>query len=155
MGDGVVVNAPGWEAKLEANKQAYIERSVKNDSLLPLSLSPESFVNRLDSNAGAVLTSAERAALVAGLSSGQLTRAQVLRAIVDNPTFRQREKNPAFVTMQYIGYLRRQANSPPDSNFDGYNFWLAKLNEFGGNFVNAEMVKAFISSNEYRQRFGQ
>ena len=36
---------------------------------------------------------------------------------------------------------------------DGY-FWLAKLNEFSGNFVNAEMVKAFIVSGEYRQRFG-
>jgi len=36
----------------------------------------------------------------------------------------------------------------------GYNFWLRKLNEFGGNFINAEMVKAFITSSEYRQRFG-
>ena len=25
--------------------------------------------------------------------------------------------------------------------------------QFNGNFVNAEMVKAFISSDEYRQRF--
>jgi hypothetical protein len=40
-------------------------------------------------------------------------------------------------------------------NFDGYNFWLSKLEQFGGNFVNAEMVKAFISSSEYRKRFGQ
>jgi hypothetical protein len=38
----------------------------------------------------------------------------------------------------------------------GYsNFWLCKLNEFGGNFINAEMVKAFISSIEYGKRFGQ
>jgi hypothetical protein len=32
--------------------------------------------------------------------------------------------------------------------------WLGKLNEFNGNFVNAEMVKAFIVSGEYKQRFG-
>jgi len=32
---------------------------------------------------------------------------------------------------------------------------LDKLNQFNGNFVAAEMVKAFISSGEYRQRFGQ
>jgi hypothetical protein len=30
-----------------------------------------------------------------------------------------------------------------------------KLNQFDGNFVNAEMVKAFTPSIEYRRRFGQ
>jgi len=28
-----------------------------------------------------------------------------------------------------------------------YNFWLTKLNQFNGNFVQAEMVKAFPDSN--------
>ena len=36
----------------------------------------------------------------------------------------------------------------------GYNFWLNKLNSFNGNFIQAEMVKAFLLSAEYRQRFG-
>ena len=36
----------------------------------------------------------------------------------------------------------------------GYNFWLAKLNQFNGGYIAAELVKAFISSTEYRQRFG-
>ena len=62
--------------------------------------------------------------------------------------------NRAFVLMQYFGYLRRNPNDAPDSNFDGYNFWLTKLNSFDGNFINAEMVKAFILSAEYRHRFG-
>ena len=39
-------------------------------------------------------------------------------------------------------------------DFQGYNFWLNKLNSFGGNFIAAEMVKAFLASNEYRRRFG-
>jgi len=39
-------------------------------------------------------------------------------------------------------------------DFGGYNFWLGKLNLFNGNFVNAEMVKAFLVSGEYRDRFG-
>ena len=39
-------------------------------------------------------------------------------------------------------------------NLNGFNFWLAKLNQFNGNFVQAEMVKAFIKSTEYRGRFG-
>jgi hypothetical protein len=40
-------------------------------------------------------------------------------------------------------------------NDNGYQFWLAKLNQFGGDFQAAEMVKAFIVSTEYRSRFGQ
>jgi len=56
--------------------------------------------------------------------------------------------------MQYFGYLRRNPDDPPDGNVNGYNFWLGKLNQFGGNYQAAEMVKAFIVSSEYRQRFG-
>ena len=55
----------------------------------------------------------------------------------------------AFVTMEYFGYLRRT----PDAA--GFDFWLAKLNRFGGDYRRAEMVKAFLSSTEYRARFGQ
>ena len=56
--------------------------------------------------------------------------------------------------MEYFGYMRRHPPDSPDTNFDGYNFWLNKLNQFNSNFVNADMVKAFIISGEYRQRFG-
>ena len=56
--------------------------------------------------------------------------------------------------MQYFGYLRRNPNDPQDTDYTGWEFWLAKLNQFNGNFVNAEMVKAFIVSVEYRSRFG-
>jgi len=55
--------------------------------------------------------------------------------------------------MQYFGYLRRNPDDAPDNDLSGYNFWLNKLNQFHGNFVNAEMVKAFILSAEYRRRF--
>jgi len=63
------------------------------------------------------------------------------------------EKNRAFVLMQYFGYLRRNPNENPDSDHTGYDHWLRKLNDFGGNFVNAEMVKAFLNATEYRERF--
>jgi len=49
--------------------------------------------------------------------------------------------------MQYWGYLRRD----PDN--EGYDFWLRKLEQFNGNYINAEMIKAFITSTEYRSRF--
>jgi hypothetical protein len=55
--------------------------------------------------------------------------------------------------MQYVGYLRRNPNEGQDTDYSGYEFWLNKLNAFNGNFVNAEMVKAFMTSLEYRNRF--
>jgi hypothetical protein len=75
--------------------------------------------------------------------------------VADNAAFKQQELNRAFVLMEYFGYLRRNPDDPPDQNRGGYDFWLAKLNQFNGNYVQAEMVRAFLSSSEYRQRFGQ
>ncbi len=89
-----------------------------------------------------------RASLVTGLNSATETRATVLRKVAEFPFLNQREFNNAFVAMEYFGYLRRD----PDTS--GFNFWLAKLNSFSGNFVQAEMVKAFLAASEYRQRFG-
>jgi hypothetical protein len=56
--------------------------------------------------------------------------------------------NQAFVEMEYFSYLRRD----PDNG--GFTFWLGKLNQFGGDFRRADMVKSFLVSGEYRQRFG-
>jgi hypothetical protein len=66
----------------------------------------------------------------------------------------QQEFSRAFVLMQFLGYLRRNPNDAPDADYTGYDFWLTKLNQFNGNYINAEMVKAFLSASEYRQRFG-
>ena len=73
--------------------------------------------------------------------------------MAENATLAQQEFNSAFVLMQYFGYLRRDPNSGADTKFDGYYFWLTKLNTFNGNFRQAEMVKAFLTSIEYRARF--
>ena len=74
---------------------------------------------------------------------------RVLRQVAEDGRFVNAKFNETFVMMQYFGYLRRD----PDET--GFRFWLQKLNQFNGNFVQAEMVKAFINSGEYRQRFGQ
>jgi hypothetical protein len=95
-----------------------------------------------------------RDALVAGLNAGTETRATVLRKVAEAEELGLRESNRAFVLMQYFGYLRRNPNDAPDADFSGYNFWLDKLNTFNGDFRAAEMVKAFITSIEYRKRFG-
>src|SRR5205807_9196269 len=80
---------------------------------------------------------------------------QVILHIAENPTFVKQEFNRAFVLMQYFGYLRRDPNAGPDVDYTGYEYWLNKLNQYNGDFVQAEMVKAFIDSGEYRRRFGQ
>lgn len=64
------------------------------------------------------------------------------------------EFNRAFVLLQYFSYLQRNPNDAPDTDYGGYEFWLTKLNQFNGNFINAEIIQAFISSTEYQQRFG-
>lgn len=89
-----------------------------------------------------------RNSLVAGLNGATETRATVLRKVSEAAELKVREFNAAFVTMEYFGYLRRDADTA------GFNFWLNKLNSFNGDFIASEMVKAFISSFEYRQRFG-
>lgn len=77
----------------------------------------------------------------------------MLRAVSEDSDLSSREFNKAFVLMQYFGYMRRNPDDAPDTDFGGFDFWLGKLNQFNGNFIQAEMVKAFISSIEYRQRF--
>lgn len=162
IGEGVVVNAPGWQALLEANKTAFIENFVARSEFSQaylLSLTPAEFVNLLNSKTGGALSPNDVAAAVAEFNGAATSdepqaRARVLRRVAENQTFSQRELNPAFVLMQYFGYLQRNPNEAPDTNLDGYNFWLHKLDEFGGDFHRAEMVKSFLVSAEYRVRFG-
>jgi len=161
IGQGVLVGIGDWQAQLEANKQAFALAFVQRTDFLaafPSSLTAEQFVTQLNTNAGGVLSANEKANLVAVLGATPANvskRASVLRSVAEDQDLKNAEKNKAFVLMQYFGYLRRNPNDPPEIglNFDGYNFWLQKLNDFNGNFVNAEMVKAFINSTEYRRRF--
>jgi Calx-beta domain len=154
---GVVALQPGWEQVLENHKQSFADYFVirarfAND--YPGSMSPADFVDKLNERAGNPLSPAERDQLVNDLLTSAKTRGQVLRAIAEHPNLAAAEFNRAFVLMQYFGYLRRNPNDPQDSDYTGYDFWLTKLNQFNGNFIDAEMVKAFITSIEYRKRFG-
>jgi Tol biopolymer transport system component len=158
IGAGFVVNQGDWQARLEANKQAYFNEFVSRASFLgqyPAYIPAAQFVDSLNANAGGVLTQAERDSLVNRLGAGQLNRGQALREVAENAAFSTQEKNRAFVLMQYFGYLRRNPDDLPDHDSSGWQFWLGKLDRFNGNFISAEMVKAFIASDEYRHRFGQ
>jgi hypothetical protein len=157
LGRDLVVRQAGWENVLENNKRAFLQAFVQRarfTNAFPPAMSAGEFVDKLNANTGYLLSQTEYDQLVSDLSGGRRSRAEVLRAIVENPKLAQAEFNRAFVLMQYFGYLRRDPNEAPDGNFVGYNFWLDKLNRFNGDFIGAEMVKAFISSTEYRKRFG-
>jgi hypothetical protein len=156
IGRGIIVGQAGWEAQLEANKQQFVADLVARPEFITVygALTNDQYVDALNANTTGALTVAERNALVAGLNGGSETRASVLRKVAENSLFSEHEFNRAFVLMQFFGYLRRNPDDAPDTDFSGYNFWLAKLNSFGGDFRQAEMVKAFISSTEYRGRFG-
>jgi Tol biopolymer transport system component len=162
VGQGVVVGQTGWEQALETNKEKFFADFVQRSQFAlayPTWMTPVQFVDALFANAGLIPSALERESAIgdfngAGSSADNAARARVLRRVAENPTLAQQEFNRAFVLMQYFGYLRRNPNDPPDSDFSGYNFWLTKLNQFNGDYQKSEMVKAFISSTEYRQRFG-
>ena len=161
IGRNVIVNQGDWQTLLETNKRAFFQGWVQRPEFLarfPAGMSPADFVNALNANTGGSLGTAERDAIINQLNSDNSTqgRAAAVRAVAENAEFTRREKNRAFVLTQYFGYLRRNPDDAPQPglNFEGYDFWLTKLNDNGGNFIAAEMVKAFIASDEYRQRFG-
>ncbi|HEX5703468.1 MAG TPA: M12 family metallo-peptidase [Pyrinomonadaceae bacterium] len=158
IGNGVVVLQPGWEQKLESNKVAYFNNFVSPNNgaftqRYPSTMPPPDYVSRLNDNAGRPLPTTELATLTAEHTAGVKNRAQVLRQIAEHPNLATAERNRAFVLMQYFGYLRRNPNDAPDTDYTGYEFWLNKLTQFG-DYRSAEMVKAFLSSTEYRRRFG-
>ena len=163
ISQGVQVGVGNWEQQLETNKQAFmlafVERS-RFTTAFPTSMTADEFVTKLDQNAGGVLSAFEKSLLlsVLGTTPADATkRSQVLRSVAEDADLKNRETMRAFVLMQYFGYLRRNPNDPPEVglNYAGYKFWLDKLNSFNGDFRGAEMVKAFITSGEYRGRFGR
>lgn len=157
IGRGVIVNAPGWDTLLESNKQALIDDFVSRARFItayPTAMTPTAFVDALNVNAGGALSQTERDQLIADLTGGAKTRAQVLRAVAEDQDLYNDEFNRAFVLMQFYGYLRRNPDDLQDTDYTGYDFWLKKLNAFSGNYINAQMVQAFLDSSEYRRRFG-
>ena len=151
VGQGVMVGNADWAQRLAANKAAFMAAWVARPEFRAAydGLASSDYVDALISHTGVSFSQSERAALVNGLNSGTATRAEVLGSIAEDGRFVSAKRNEMFVMMQYFGYLRRD----PDAS--GYQFWLNKLNEFDGNFEQAEMVKAFLVSGEYRARFSR
>lgn len=169
--DGVVVGVGNWAAVLDANREAFLEEFVTRPEFIsnfPQGQAASVFVDKMFTNEGVTPTASERQAAINAYGSGNTVgRALALSSVIESDTVFNFQYNSAFVLMQYFGYLRRDADDPPDNNFSGYDFWLNKMNQFslpGENLRDervalnrakrADMVKSFIDSGEYRFRFG-
>ncbi|HLM58982.1 MAG TPA: Calx-beta domain-containing protein [Pyrinomonadaceae bacterium] len=167
---GVVVNEGDWQARLEANRQAYALAFVRRPDFRSQheSQTAQQYADSLFSNAGVQPTTEERNSAIAAFGAGgDEGRAAALRNIIDSRSVFNKLYNGSFVLMQYFGYLRRNPDNPQDADFSGYDFWLRQLdnNTQPGEDARddqvalqrvrrAEMVRAFIESIEYRGRFG-
>jgi len=159
---GVTVGQGNWQQLLDANRIAFMNDFVTRPefvALYPTTDTPTLYVDKLYLHAKVTGTQQERLDAIddfggAATAADTGARGRALLRVTQSGDFQARELNRAFVHMQYFGYLRRNPNDPPDNNFSGYDFWLNKLIQFNGDFLQAEMVKAFLSSLEYRSRFG-
>jgi hypothetical protein len=166
VASGIIQNNQLSAAAIEANKKTFAEEFTQRAEFRNLydPLSNFDYVERLFQTTGINASAQEKQALVGGLNNQTLTRASVLQQVVDGAVviaegnqrfttpygkaFYEKEFNAAFVLMEYFGYLQR------DPDAAGYQHWLDKLN-FYGNYIDAEMVRSFINSPEYRARFSR
>jgi hypothetical protein len=168
VSEGIVVNNQLSGAVVEANRNRLAAEFVQRAEFVAKygGLNNTLYVQELfNTTRTTTATTGERQALVDGLTNGTETRAGVLMKVVDGTVvtnagdvqfatpygqaFINQENGRLFVYMEYVGYLRRN----PDAA--GFVFWLGKLNFFNGDPFQAEMVRSFILSPEYRSRFGQ
>jgi hypothetical protein len=133
------------EAEVVAKRNAFAAAWLSRGDFAagyPASLTAAQYVDKLLQTAG--ITVGNRDQLVAGLGNGTETRTSVLRKIVESAELNAKEFDPAFVAMQYYGYLRREPET------EGYNAWLTYLRANPGDYKT--MVWGFVYSAEYRNR---
>ena len=136
-------NSPAQE---EAAKVVYTNAFVQRQdflALFPTSMTASQYVNALESNAGVTLSNKQT--LIDALTAGTMTRADVLRNVVESQVVFDKFIIPGFVTMEYFGYLRR------DPDTVGYQNWVQTLTADPNNF--RHMIFGFIFSTEYHGRF--
>jgi len=130
--------------QLEAAKVAFINGFMARPAFVNTynPLTNQQYVDTLLNTAGIMLSS--RQTMINGLNASTLTRAQVVRQIVESTEVSTKYNHQAYAVMEYFGYLRRQ----PDSF---YLQWIAVLDATSDP---RGMVTGFVTSQEYRNRFG-
>jgi hypothetical protein len=133
--------------QLEANKVDFVNEFMSRGDFQATygSISaPDTYVTALLQTVG-LQNHPTKQFWIDSLTNGSMTRAQVLRALVESTEMYQKNYTEAFVIMEYFGYLRRDADG-------SYASWIQIMNQNGGDY--RIMVNGFMNSAEYRQRFG-
>jgi hypothetical protein len=145
----VIAQVVNGNAVLDAQKKAFADAWVQRPLFLsgyPATMSNSDFVNKLFDTAQLSPFATERQQQIAAMNGGK-TRSQVIQDLIEIQSFKDREFYPAFVRMEYFGYLRRDPDPP------GEAFWVDVLtNRMPGNYN--WMVCEFVTSPEYQFRFG-
>src|SRR5260370_426305 len=130
--------------QLEAAKVAFIAGVMARPAFASQynSLSNSGYVDALINTAQVNLSN--RQSMIDSLNNSTLTRAQVLRQIVESNEVSTKYNHQAYAVMEYFGYLRRQ----PDAFYLQWIQVLDTTNDPRG------MVTGFVNSSEYRSRFG-
>ncbi|HVF27256.1 MAG TPA: NF038122 family metalloprotease [Pyrinomonadaceae bacterium] len=120
----------------------------------PTSANAAAFIAQLETAAQVQIAEPRRTQLISEMGSGQKTAAQTLRAFVESQQVYDKFFFRGFVAMQYFGYLRR------DPDTAGYNDWVDVLTNGRasariGPGDYRHMIRGFVYSVEYRERFGQ
>jgi hypothetical protein len=133
--------------QLEENKAAFAQEFMTRplfQNKYGAITDPTAYVDALLQTVG-LPNHPSRAGWIAGLTSGTLTRARVLRELAESREVYDKYFTEAFVIMQYFGYLRRSADA-------SYLTWIQVMKDTGGDY--RTMISGFLNSNEYRKRFG-
>ena len=159
IGAGVIVGQNGWEAVLERNKVAFIDQFVTRKrftDMYPATMVPTLYVGSIEPECRKPVITAELAQLGSILDrEGRPPQGSAMRK---SPNIEpgQLGIQSGLPADAVLGYLRRNPNDAPDTDYTGYDFWLSKLNSFtspGDDVLvrvqKAEMVRAFIVS-KYR-----
>lgn len=142
-------------AQLEANKAAFLNEFMTRPEFTAryggLIENPTAFVNKV-MEVAQITSLANKDQLIAEMSNGTKSPAQVLRAIIEGQEVWDRFFFRAFVAMEYFGYLKR------DPDQAGYDDWVDVLTNGRASAGIApedyrHLVFGFIWSVEYRNRF--
>jgi hypothetical protein len=132
--------------QLEAAKVAFIAAFMARPAFANTynPLNNTQYVDMLLNTANAGIGASTRQSMIDGLNNSTMTRGQVLRQIVESTEVSNKYNHQAYAVMEYFGYLRRQ----PDGFYLQWIQVLDTTNDPRG------MVTGFVTSQEYRNRFG-
>jgi hypothetical protein len=112
------------------------------------SASNTTYVNTLVTQSGYAFSTTKKNAWISALNGATLTRADVLLQLARDAGYQTLVRNRWLVLSGYWAYFRRD----PDKS--GFNARYTLIKAGGGNPLTSGLTNGFVTSGEYRQRFG-